>query len=205
MGFFDELKKQASQGLNNTVSNAARSVGQSVSNTAANALNNASYKTETFTFKSLPQDVSQLKALPEADLTTPFKTAALVMAVLCNYENDVQGTIDMVNFLKGPQPLSPYDIQFLRDRIKGRGYIPRSYFSGTNPQNNYTPTAPYSISVSEQKYSYENQGYAKLFLQSSGADSPRPIVLRQKGNQWFLWQNLALSDIRRPAEQDPWA
>jgi putative MATE family efflux protein len=26
-----------------------------------------------------------------------------------------------------------------------------------------------------------------------------------KGNQWFLWRNLALSDIRTPASNDPWA
>ena len=43
------------------------------------------------------------------------------------------------------------------------------------------------------------------FIRSGGADSPRPIVLRQKGEQWFLWQQLLMSAIRTPAAQDPWA
>ena len=88
------------------------------------------------------------------------------------------------------------DVQFLRDRIKGRGYIPRSYFEGSSVKNDYTPNVPYKITVSEYAYTYQSEGYAKVQVQSSGADSPRPIELRRKGNQWFLWRNLALSDIR---------
>ena len=54
----------------------------------------------TFTFPSVPKNVEELKALPESDLSTPFKTCALTMLVLLNYEKDTQATIDMLNFLK---------------------------------------------------------------------------------------------------------
>lgn len=72
------------------------------------------------------------------------------------------------------------DIQFLRDRIKGRGYIPRSYFEGSSVKNDYTPNVPYKITVSEYAYTYQSEGYAKVQVQSSGADSPRPIELRRR-------------------------
>lgn len=43
------------------------------------------------------------------------------------------------------------------------------------------------------------------YIRSSGADSPRPIKLRQKGNQWFLWEQYLMPDIRKPKSADPWA
>ena len=43
-------------------------------------------------------------------------------------------------------------------------------------------------------------------LTSGGADNPRHIKLRKKGStgQWFLNDILCLSDIRTPANEDPW-
>ena len=160
---------------------------------------------QTFIFESLPKSVDELKAMPEAALTTPFMTAALAVAVLCHYGEDKQVTFDMLDVLKGPQPLSVYDKQFIRDRIGGKEYKVFSYFEGTSPQNHYQPTVPYTITVSDNPYSYNNEGYATLYLHSSGADSDRQVQLRRKGDQWFLWQILFLSDIRVPAQEDPWA
>jgi len=73
-----------------------------------------------------------------------------------------------------------FDKQFLRDRLTGKDYVPRSYLKGTSPENDYEPAQPYIIEVLENPYSYDNDGYAKLYIRSSGADSPRPIVLKQK-------------------------
>lgn len=162
-------------------------------------------KTETITFSSLPQNVAELQAMPQAQLTNPFEVAALVVAVLCRYETSVNDCIDMLNFLKGPQPLSPFDKQFLRDRLVGKYYVPRSYLQGTSPQNNYQPSVPYVVQVNDNPYSYQTAGYVTLWMTSSGADSQRQVQLRQKGNQWFLWQNFLLPDIRKPAAEDPWA
>ena len=157
------------------------------------------------TFNSLPKSVDELKQI--ANFSTPFNTAALAVAVMCNYENNPEETYNMIDFLKGPAELSPMDKQFIRDRLAGKGYVPRSYFAGTSPQNNYTPSVPYTVDVSDNPYSYTNEGYATLWLKSSGADSPRQITLRLKPStgEWFLWQITFLSDIRIPAEQDPWA
>lgn len=162
-------------------------------------------ESKTFTFNSLPKNVDELKALPESALATPFAAAALTVLALCEYEENAAVCIDMLNFLKGPQPLSPFETQFLRDRLVGKSYVPRSYFSGTSPQNNYEPSQPYTLTVFDGPYSYKDQGYAMLYIRSSGADSQRQIKLRAKGDQWFLWENFLLPDIRKPAELDPWA
>jgi hypothetical protein len=45
-------------------------------------------------------------------------------------------------------------------------------------------------------------------VKSSGADTPRQIVLRNKpsSGQWFVWNYSGiLSDIRTPVKDNPWA
>ena len=160
---------------------------------------------KTFTFAKLPQNVAELQAMPEAQLKDPYVTAALTAAVLCHYEKNVDETIDMLNCLKGPQPLSTYEKQFLRDRLVGKGYVPRSYFAGTSPANNYEPSVPYTITVTETPYSFNEDKYALLYIKSSGADSPRQVKMRAKGDTWYLWEQFLLPDIRVPASDDPWA
>lgn len=194
MGIFDSLKNITGQTVKNNISKAV-----------TGTVNNAMYKSKTFVFADYPRNAEELKKLPEIDLTSPLAAAALAMLVLLEYDESPEKTVEMLNVLKGPQPMNGMDIQFLRDRIRGRGYIPRSYFEGAAVNNDYMPNVPYKITVSEYAYTYQSEGYAKVQVQSSGADSPRPIELRRKGNQWFLWRNLALSDIRKPASDDPWA
>ena len=161
--------------------------------------------TKTFTFAFLPKNTAELASLPEAALADPFATAALTVAVLCNYGVDRDATIEMLNVLRGPRPMLPYDVQFLRDRLGGKEYKPFSYFDGAVPSTDYTPSRPYTVSVSDGPYSYQNEGYAALWMKSGGADSPRPITLRRKGDQWMLWEQILLADIRTPAKDDPWA
>jgi len=162
---------------------------------------------ETFIFTHLPQSAAELSAMPEAALTTPFRAAALTVAALCRYNASPQDCIAMLNVLKGPQPLSPYEQQFLRDRLRDAAYLPLSYFAGATPANNYTPAQPYTITVMADPYSYTEEGYAKLLVQSSGADQARPIKLRRKvqTQEWFLWEQFLLSGIRVPVATDPWA
>jgi len=162
-------------------------------------------KTQDVTFTKLPENLEELKAMPQASLEDPFEVAALTVAILCRYEKSVDDCIEMLNFIKGPQPLSAYDIQFLKERLVGKFYVPRSFFEGTSPQNNYQPSEPLTVKVFDNPYSYVNEGYVTLRIKSSGADSPRAIQLRQKGSQWFLWQNQLLPDIRKPVAEDPWA
>ena len=100
-------------------------------------------QTVSISFNELPKNLAQLQALPESSLDTPFKTAALTVCALCAYPSDKDAAIEMLNFLKGPQPLSPYDIQFLRDRfMDGKTYVPVSYFKGAVPGKITFPPSP---------------------------------------------------------------
>ena len=161
---------------------------------------------ETFIFPQLPQNAAELSATPEAALTSPYQAAALTVAALCRYGESPQDCIAMLNVLKGPQPLSPYEIQFLRDRLSGKAYLPFSFFAGASPVNGYSPSQPYTVTILSDPYSFAEEGYAKLLVQSAGADQARPVKLRRKGaSNWFLWEQFLLSGIREPAADDPWA
>ena len=164
---------------------------------------------ETVTFAKLPANLAELQALPEASLENPNAVAALVVAALSAYTSDKNAAIEMLNFLRGPRPLSNYDIQFLADRFRGKDYLMRSYFEGSSPENNYTPAQPYSVTVSENPHSRDafGGGYITLYVKCSGADSPRPLKLRLKPSvgKWYLWEQYLLPDIRKPAALDDWA
>ena len=101
------------------------------------------------------------------------------------------------------------DKQFIADRFRDKDYVPRSYFEGATPENNYEPAQPYTLKFFENPYSRDNfnEGYLTLHIKSGGADSARQVKLRTKPStgQWFLWEQFLLADIRTPAAADPWA
>ena len=173
---------------------------------AENVHQHTENQSKTFSFDALPESLAQLQALPEAELSDPFQTAALTVCALCVYGADRQAGTEMLNWLKGPRPLSNYEISFLNDRFREGVYVPFSYFQGAVPENDYTPAIPFSITVEAGPYANANPGYKKLHIRSGGANSPREIVLRQKGNgQWLLWEQFLMVGIRKPKSADPWA
>lgn len=167
----------------------------------------ATNEKERFAFTALPNTLAELQALPEASLDTPYKTAALTLCALCVYSKDKEAGIEMLNWLRGPRPLNGQDISFLNDRFRGgKSYLPFSYFAGASPENDYTPSHPYRLVIERTRISDAEAGYMKLFIPCGGADSPRPIKLRQKGDgRWFLWEQYLLMDIRKPQSADPWS
>lgn len=159
------------------------------------------------TFNELPKSLDELKNLPEASLDTPFKTVALTMAVLCNFESNFDDMVEMLDFLKGPDSVSNYEKQFIKERLNGKQYKVHSFFKGATPENGYVMATPYSIEVKDNPYSYTEENWATMYVKSSGADSERSIKLRKKPStgQWFLVEIQCLSDIRVPVASDPWA
>lgn len=162
----------------------------------------------TITWNRLPENLDDLKALKEADLKTPEGTAALTIAALCVYPRDKEECYRMLDFLRGPQPLSPMDKQFIRDRfMDGKDYLAKSYFKGAVPGNDYTPDTPFVIELQDSTAPMADEGYKTLLVRSGGADSPRTITLRNKPStgEWFLWDQMLLAGIRIPTSQDAWA
>ena len=199
MGIFDSLKRVAESNIKKEASKAV--------NEAVKSVGKGKNHSETFTFTTLPTNVSQLQALPEASMDSAFKTTALTLVALCRYEHNPEESLAMLDFLKGPGEVSTYEKQFIRERMEGKMYKARSFFAGATPENSYTPTTPYTITVSETPYSFDEENWATLYVTSGGADNPRQIKLRKKPStgQWFLNDIQCLSDIRVPVEEDPWA
>ena len=199
MGIFDSLKNIAGNTLKReatkAVTNAVSSVGKGKS------------RSEKFTFSSFPANLCELKTLPEASLDSAFKTTALTILALCQFEKKPNVTYEMLDFLKGPENVSTYEKQFIKERLYEKYYIPFSYFTGATPENGYTPASPLTIEVFETPYSFDNENWATLWVKSGGADNMRSVKLRKKPStgQWFLNDIQCLSEIRVPAEKDPWA
>lgn len=164
-------------------------------------------ESHTFTFNALPESVDEMKALPEASLDTPYKTAALTLLALCAYAAAPEIGKEMLNFLKGPSPLSPAELSFLNERFRDGKHIPFSYFKGAVPENNYTPDEPFTITVFSNPYSFPSADRATLHINSGGADSPRQVTLRLKPGEgkWYLNEQMVMVGIRTPKAQDPWA
>ncbi len=160
-------------------------------------------------FEKLPANLEEMKNLEYASLSKPEYAPALFLAAMKVYVTDKEAAYEMIQFLQGPREITNMDKQFLRDRMSGKeDYIVESYFKGSSVENNYTPSIPYVVSITENPYSYSNEGYARLFLKSSGADTARSITMKLKPStgQWFLWeQSSVLMGIRIPAAKDPWA
>ena len=192
MGIFDKMKQTAASAAKDAAKNAVASLEN---------------KKESFCFTALPESLAELQALPEASLNTPFKTAALTVCALCAYAADKETGLEMLNWLRGPRPLNGQEISFLNDRFRGnKTYLPFSYFKGAVPANNYMPDEPFQLVIESNHTSGAEEGYMKLFIPCGGADSPRPVKLRRKGDgRWFLWEQYLLTDIRIPASADPWS
>ena len=191
MAFFDRLKNQAASAITEAVKQTAANIGT---------------KTEKIVFADIPESLEAFKSLPQAALSTPFDTAAMTVVALSVYPADKELCFRMLDYLRGPRPMSGMDKQFIADRFCDKDYVPRSYFEGATPNNDYMPATPYTVTVKSDPHSYDEQGIAKLFIPSSGADSPRPIKLRQaKDGKWYLWEQFLLAGIRQPESSNPWA
>ena len=201
MGILDSLKGTLQRELKNSLNDAKKNVEK--------GLKKAAIPRWTMTFETLPKTLEELKALPEASLKEPYYAPAL--AVLCYnvWESDREEAKKMLQYVAGPRELTPRTWMFIQDRFMDhKGYFARSYFNGTTPENDYTPSEPFTITVYDNPNGHRNEGYCGLFLQSTGADGQRPVTMRLKPStgQWFLWEDSGiLMDVRIPRSMDKWA
>ncbi len=161
-------------------------------------------KKETIMLKDLPGSVGELKNLPDGKLENPFYTAAYTVCALCEYTISKEAGIDILTYLKGPFLLSMYDKKLLSDCLRDKKYIPFSYLDGATPENSYRVKSPFRITIESKIYSFDEDGFIKLYVTSGGAQSPKPITMRRKDDQWFLWEQMLLSDISKPKNMNLW-
>ena len=158
--------------------------------------------------QKIPENLQEFEVLA-AKGQQPECICALFLCAMALFERDKEAGTAAMNLLRGPKPMTPYDCQFLRDRLRGKSYLPLAYFEGATPGNNYQPRVPYMLNVlADPRPQDVEPGYLRVFLTTSGADSPRPLKLRQKVStgEWFLWEySSILSGIRIPVAEDSWA
>lgn len=82
------------------------------------------------TLTAFPAGIAEFKASAQMGLSAPENTCALFLCALELYIKNDEG-VEAMNMLRGPRPMTPYDVQFLR----GREYLPRAYFNGATPQS----------------------------------------------------------------------
>ncbi|MDO4996628.1 MAG: hypothetical protein Q4E69_05565 [Bacilli bacterium] len=150
--------------------------------------------------------------LEKVDRTNPYNVVGAFIQTISSYDGSDK-FYDLVQYLVGDyQPLSALMKQQIKDRMSQNdksSYIGKSYFKGATPDNDYNPTLPIQLEVTENIYSDVEEGYKKLFVKSGGADNERGITVRlAKDGNYYVWSDSfmgLLSDIRKPESTNPWA
>ena len=183
-------------------------ISSGVDSLVSSAKRKASVKKKSVKFDVLPQNVEEMKALDAFNQKDEYAVAAMTVAALLRYASDKKDGIAMLDVLNGPETPSNRDLQLMDEKLNEGEYLMRSYFKGAEPENDYTPSEPYTIEIQEYKNSRDQENYIYLYLESGGADNPRQVQLRKKpsSGEWFIWsfQGL-LMDIRIPVSADKWA
>ena len=163
---------------------------------------------KTYKVSSIPKNAAELKALSIYNLKDPFCTAALTVIAFTAYESTPDGCYEMLDVLNGPTDWSAYDKSFCKNQFSQYPYVARSYFAGATVANNYKPTVPYTVTVSDNPNSrMGGDDFITLYIRSAGADNPRAVSFRKKPStgEWFVTgYNGLLAGIRKPAADDPW-
>jgi hypothetical protein len=168
----------------------------------------------TVTLESVPTTLDAFIALRDRHARTPEGGAAMFALALIVYARDPDVGADCVLVsvradLLDDDP-SGYRGKRLRrartidlaSRVGAKPHIARSYAQGTLPHSGYAlGDGPVTFRVRQQKNSVESETRAKMFLWSTGADTPRPVALeRNDKGLWkaFEWSSLEV-DVRQPA------
>lgn len=162
----------------------------------------------TFVFETIPTNIEDFKARAAESFKNPNAVIALTVIAFNIFPVNADLAYEMLDVLKGPVPLSAQDKALIKDQLRDKDYLPRSYFAGATPENNYEPAEPFTVSVKANPHSNDVEGYYTAYITSGGADSPRPITVRLKAStgEWFLHNHTGfLPGIRVPANQNPWA
>jgi len=162
---------------------------------------------------SLPLDVESLVAFRDRVATTPQGGAAVfALALLALVEDRAKGVgcltiaIERDKLTQGTQGYKGFepsrrDLRELEERVGGKPYLARSYIAGTTPEASYAlPSGPFQIKVREQPNDVKDDR-AKVFVWSTGADSPRPIHLVKNNRGYWKasnWSSLTVG-CRPPA------
>jgi len=167
---------------------------------------------KTIETDKIPTTVEEFLAFRDKVAKTPEGGASVMaMALILYTQNQELGKqaltialdrsqLSKGDVYKGFQP--PTSINFHLQNLKGSPYIARSYVVGTSPEGAYKLPSKIKFKLTQNSYSENPNGDIKVFVQCSGADSPRPVSLRK--NNRGIWKavnyNSLFVGIRYPAK-----
>ncbi len=155
------------------------------------------FASETIRIGSLPQNVEGFAALQKQN-NSPEGAAACFAVAMLTYEGDAAlarafftlvltdvNLIDGPNGHNGRQPDVAYQ-DHIDLRLKRDPGMARSYVQGTSRNDNYVlPPLPYDFVFTRNARSVESDDLIRVYLASTGADSPRPVLTKRGADgQW---------------------
>lgn len=165
----------------------------------------------TYSFNALPRNIEELKTLEVNNreyFSSPHFVTALFICCLNRITDNSADAWNMINYLRTHTAtvgennilkVSNVDMQNMVQNLLDKdsnGYPVsnglRSYFAGSSPDNQYTPTTPYKVTIVEQSDMYTTEDgilCAKLYVQSSGSDNLiGPLKLRKiEDHGWLVY------------------
>lgn len=160
---------------------------------------------ETVEIPALPTTLEEFLSLRNDIATSPHGGVVIYVVALVLYSENTDLGLQCLtvavdaseltdgDIYKGKSP-SRMRLRELKDRVAPKPYVARSYVLGTSPENKYVlPSGPLSIKIRHQAVDVITDERAKLFVYSSGADSPRPVTVKK--NNRGLWKASSYSSL----------
>ncbi len=181
----------------------------------------AQNETLPITSNSWPSDFASFESFRDANASTPQGAVIVLLAALSIYsKNSEEGRKALIISLDSnslTQDVSPNGykgfnvnrntLDLIKRQIEQNSYLIGSYLPGSSFTNGYKPNSPpYTFTLTSNKFSgSEESGQRKLFLPSSGADTPRPVTVKR--NSKGIWKAAEFSSllvgIKKPTTSNP--
>lgn len=164
------------------------------------------FAAERETWAALPKTYQEFKARYQKEGRTPEGAAKLYFeAVFCYLDPATRDEASkMVRYaLHSSQPIEQsYNLATFVERLKYPEYhhIFRGFAEGTSPENDYR-MSPDNFNLVVVKKTQE-QGYLRLFLRNSGADSPAPVWMQEFDGLWYMINNASTYVQVRPPRSE---
>lgn len=166
---------------------------------------------------AIPFNVTRFKEVQAQIGNTPHGAAAMLIVGLTVYQEyngegerclitavDENLKVESTQFAYEGFRLMDTERYLIQTQIRDKptsmlGWI---YYKGAAPNNGYTPTAPpYRIEFETTQFSIDDNGEWRLYTRTQGADSPRPVRVRQLSNgQWRAREFSSLMTGHKPVE-----
>ena len=151
---------------------------------------------------ALPRNYQEFKARYQQEGRTPEGAVKLYFEAVFCYINEAtraEGSKMVRYALHYDRPIEQSNnLSTFAERLRDpeMHHIFRGFAEGTSPENDYR-MSPDNFNLVVTRKTQE-QGYLRLFLRSSGADSPRPVWVKEFDGLWYTINNASTYVQARP-------